>query len=387
MMTPLNTSPSRRRPWPLAAVIALFMIHNAAGRTGDAQPYPFQRNLIPNDPGHHDMGAVDLDEHILAHLDESAANLRVLDSRGREVPVLVSPKRGIQRRKQEYTISYKHEGFRLRQDNAVEIVLHPTNTLDQPIAIRFSSQQRNFEKQVSVWGSHNGNEWEAVVTNEPIFDYSRFMDIRNDRVALPGAHHRHYLVVVGNMSEAVPSPLTEIARERNDEGFIGEIEKQAFNREDFRIDRVILLGERMVDSLSDTETRAYDTSDFRIEQRDDTRTTELYFSLPSIPLTEVQIAIDGVNFSRAYTLDAMRTDGWRRLTSGTLSLIRTDRYRRNQSRIVLPRTARYANYRLTIHNQDNPVLDVTGLHARGEIHQALFFTESEQQYQLVYGGE
>ena len=61
-------------------------------------------------------------------------------------------------------------------------------------------------------GSQSGKDWTALVTDGAIFDYSRFMDIRNRDVALPANPFRQLKVVVEQELDNRESPLREMIR-------------------------------------------------------------------------------------------------------------------------------------------------------------------------------
>lgn len=53
--------------------------------------------------------------------------------------------------------------------------------------------------------------------------------------------------------------------------------------------------------------------------------------------------------------------------------------------IRFDRPQRYQRYRIVIRNLDNPALNVYGVSAEGEVHEAFFFCDPNHQYRLLYG--
>ena len=79
----------------------------------------------------------------------------------------------------------------------------------------------DYEHRVRVFGSVSGKDWAPLVTDGVIFDYSRFMDIRNRDVTLPANQFRQFKLIVEQELEDRESPLRELIRgqARRQEGY------------------------------------------------------------------------------------------------------------------------------------------------------------------------
>ena len=133
--------------------------------------------------------------------------------------------------------------------------------------------------------------------------------------------------------------------------------------------------------------REYATTLFRSELDEKQKQTIITFETSRVPLTEVIVQTDDVNFVRDYSLEARDSERatWRQLARGKLSRIRAGRFNQYRLSISTSRPVRYRYYRLTVWNQDNPPLDFSGVSVRGETHEALFFVGKDAAYRFCYG--
>jgi hypothetical protein len=370
----------------LLASIAIVLPAKAAPEPANFQYF---RELQPSAALVFDIGAVKLDEAMFADTDNNYANLRVFKDAKLEVPMLVRPRRAIRKTVSEVPLRAKRGEFEILPDNRIHFTLTPMNAGESPVAVVFSSQQKNFEKLVTVKGSNDHEKWETLVEDEPIFDYSRFMDIRNVRVNIPERAYRYYRVELSNISENHQSPLTQIVKDKRSGGTFSEVESNSFRRQDFRIDNVTLRGKKKTVGKSAVLLREYTATDFKAELDEKQKQTVISFNTSRAPLTEVIVHTDDVNFIRDYSLQARDSERatWRHLARGKLSRIRAGRFNQYRLTISTSRPTRYRHYRLTVWNQDNPALDFSGVSVRGETHESLFFVEQDASYQISYGAK
>jgi hypothetical protein len=244
---------------------------------------------------------------------------------------------------------------------------------------------------VTVSGSDDRADWRALARDQPVFDYSRFMDVRNTRVAFEGRGFRYYKLDIGNISETAQSPLTQIARDTRNGHVVSEVEKASFRRADFRIERAQFLERRIAEIKAEPAARVYEALDLRREEKADKKQTIVTFSTCRAPLTALALKTSAANFSRSVIVEGADGDTdartvWQPLATATASRIDLGTFRQDHTELSLGGSRRFRHYRLTVSNLDSPPLPIDGIELRGEAHELLFFTAPGRRYQVFYGG-
>ncbi|MBU4200559.1 MAG: DUF3999 family protein [Verrucomicrobia bacterium] len=354
----------------------------------DLRPFPFYRELQPPASGAGDVASVVLDRPIYAASDGPRVDLRIIDQDNRETPFHV--------RTQALSKSTLHEtpfpaevlSFRELPDNRVEIIARRNARQPVPAGLRIHTSKRNFEKQVTVYGSADREQWTLLAEAIAIFDYSRFIDVRNDRIAFEPREFVFYKIEVANITETRDSPLTEIIRKYRDNAETETTEINAFRKESFRLDRLEFLEQKEIAQSGDTETREEAVREWIAVPDAQRRQTVLTFSATHEPLTALTLETRESNFSRPVVVSVAETPKgpWTELAAGRISRIDAGKVHQQSLTIPLNGERRHRHYRVIIENQDNPPLTITGIRARENLYQALFFPKPGCRYRLYYGG-
>ena len=377
------------RRWMFLA--ALLLAAQARAAMPARALFPFVKDLAPPDDRSNTLGVVLVDEDVLAATDNSYANLRVLAEDQSETPFLARTCRVNRRGMQEVEVPMETVSLQTRADNAIEILLRREKDADTPSVFQFDTQERNFEKSVSIEGSIDGAEWIALAVSRPIFDYSRFLDVRDARIEFPAGPYAQYRIVISNISERAQSPIVQLARDTRDGKLVSEVENTSFRRTDFRVDRIRAFERKPTESRAETITRNYTASGLVVTNDAKEKVTLVTFRTARAPLTEFALLADDPNFSRACTLEATDTDkddrSWTQLVTCRLTRVRAGQFQLEDLRLVPGAACRFRAYRLTIRNLDSPPLRITGIAAKGEVHEFVFFADRTHSYRLLYGGE
>ncbi len=375
---------------PLLLLLSFFLLPSSFCLSAPTTPadFKFRRTLLPpTSASSSQLATIELDEPIFAETADPISDLRLFDRANTETPLVIRPHRRESQAEREVDIGFVQDGFRILPGNHLEFTLHRTNALDTPIAVAFDTPLDNFEKQVRIDGSPDGTNWVLLIEHQPVFDYARFMDVRNLRVNLPPSAHAFFRIELSNISEAQQSPLSHMERDQRAGTVFSEVERQTFTRADFRIDRVRLIGRHTFADKQELIQRAYPLADIAIKTDAEKRVTIVNFTAGRAPITEISLEATTPNFSRTVTVEGANTPGdWATLASDTISRIRIAGFQQDDLTITLPHATRHRLLRLTIHNLDSPPLVLDRLHARGETHEAIFFHDSAQAYRLYYGG-
>ncbi len=244
-----------------------------------------------------------------------------------------------------FNVSYNDKGYYYTFE------LKPNASVNQ-IALTF--EQENFDWRVSLEGSHNQNEWFSVLDDYRIISIKNTMtDYKFTTLRFPDAQYRYFRIFV--KSNEKPNLMKAgLIREESTEG----------------------------------KSTIYTPTQMTSKVQRKTKQSIIDIRLPTVvPLWYMNLTIqDTVDYYRHATIqylsDSIKTaHGWEYvfsyLTSGTLSSFEKNEFTFNSTNIQ--------NIRIIIENQDNAPLTVTGVQAKGYIHELVFRFSEKAKYFLVYG--
>jgi hypothetical protein len=368
-------------------ILALFL---GAGLlpAADLRPFPFYRDLQPPASGVCDVASAVLDRPIYAAADGPQVSLRIGDQDSREIPFHLRTKTSSKSALRETPFPAEVLSFRELPDNRVEIIARRDPRQPVPAGLRIHTAKLNFEKQVTVSGSADREQWKPLAEAIPIFDYSRFIDVRNDRVAFAPADFVFYKIGVANITEIKDSPLTEIIRKRAGGIETETTEMNSFRKEPFRMDRLEFIEQREITQSVEIETREDAVREWIAVPDDPRRQTEIAFDTACEPLIALALETKESNFSRAVVVFAAQTrEGpWTELASSRISRVDAGKVHQQSLAIPLNGERRYRHYRVVIENQDNPPLTIAGIRARENLYEVIFFPKAGRGYRLYCGG-
>lgn len=373
----------------LAAIcfIGLSLTLSAAG---DEPPLRFSKAIDGVAATDEEILAVLLDSDIYAETRDGYPDLRIVDDQGRIVPYLLEP---VGRR---HTTAVRHPctskvvSLHVDEGKGLEIVVELDEKAPSATGATIRTPLADYERRVRVYGSRTGDEWIPLVNDGAIFDYSRFMDIRNRDVVIPANEYRRFKLVVERELDERESPLRDLIRGRGEGKKDEQIEIIQTLRRPFRIDGVDLWRTVETDRESKAETFPYPTADFHVESDARKKVSRVEIESRREPLTRLSVGTASKNFSRPARVlvavqDGMRTD-WVEVGQATLSLIQLRGFRRAELRIGFPEQ-RQTRYQLVIENADNPPLAITGVTAEGTGYRVVFLGTAGCKYHVEYGSD
>jgi hypothetical protein len=168
-----------------------------------------------------------------------------------------------------------------------------------------------------------------------------------------------------------------------------EEERTAFWKQPFRMERIEFVERR--ETLVAGEVETLETAVAKWSTREDAarKASEVVFATARQPVVEVRVEAEDRNFARRVEVDgADRADAteWSRLAAATISGVHAGSVRAENLRIAFASPARQPFLRLTIVNEDNPPLRLTGVAVRERLYELLFFPKAGAAYRLCYGG-
>lgn len=360
----------------------------------DVRLFPFVKDVNVPAEAAKKVAVFNLDGELLSATADDYSNMRLFDEGDNEKPFLVRTAKTAKVETSESRIEMESVGFQKLPDNKVELIYTRKNKENDagkvPFVVMFSTTLKNYEKQVTVWGSNDRSSWEMLAENQPIFDYSRYVDVRNCRVTVKAGNYVYYRIMVSNITENRQSPLVGIARETRNGSLVSEVEKSDFRREDFRMDRIDFIERKETTVRSKVLTRNYPVKNMNVTNNVKDKITVITFDSGRAPLTAIRVLTASANFSRSLKVECIETTGanagsLRFVAAAGISRIDAGGFKQDNVTTGLGGALRRAIYRVTIDNQDNPPLDVSGVEVEGEMHEAVFFPERGRLFHVMYG--
>ena len=362
----------------------------AAGAAEKPPRFQFRKTIELGQAPAEEIVAVPLDSDVYAATRDGYPDLRVRDDQGAFVPFVLEPIGKKQISNLREPCASKLQSLNVDEGKGLEIVVALDEKAPAAGGLTIHTPLANYEHRVRVFGSISGKDWAPLAADNVIFDYSRFMDIRNRDIALPANQFRQFKLVVEQELDDRESPLRELIRGQEDGKKTTRIEITKSLHTPFRIDRVELW--RMVETEGRTENRtfAYHPPAFRVVDDASAKLSRVEVESRREPLTRLSIATASKNFSRKARVlvpveRGIQTD-WAEIGQGTLVNIQFRTFHRAELHVEFPEQ-RQARYRLEIANADNHPLELTAVEALGTGYHVVFLKSEGRSYGLEYGSE
>ena len=344
--------------------------------------------------------AVPLDADVHAATADGYENLRVLDAAGGEVPYVVRDVTATtsERRRVPRTAFAPLPTVRPLADSGLELIVVIGSGQDAVVPESFTLRTplHDFEHRVSVAWSADGREWTPAVTDALIYDYARFIDVRDVTIPLPPVPARgpggRYRIVIDDVTQEQQQRLAELTRTLAG-GEEREVrETTLVDRRPFRIDSIEFSYTEEVEQAASVRAADQTIVGFRAVREPGGRATRITVDTRREPVTAITLATDARNFSRLATVEQpvpYDRDGQRRrgrpLATATITRIDVAGIRREELTIPIPES-RLPTYDVVIDDGDSPPITVTGVSAHGPAREVVFLAEPVGGYRLAYGG-
>jgi hypothetical protein len=372
------------------AVILFAGLSLGAAATDKDPHFQFRKDIELGSATGEEIIAVPLDSDVYAGTRDRYPDLRIVDDRGEMVPYLLE-RIGKERINQvRQPCASKLVSLHVDEGKALEIVIALDEKAPAAGGLTIQTPLVDYEHRVGVFGSQSGKDWVPLVTDGVIFDYSRFMDIRNRDVALPANSYRQFKLVVEQELDDRESPLRELIRGQTDGKKDTRIEITRNRRTPFRIDRVELW--RTVENAGpiESETVRYPQAALWVEHDAAKKLSRVDIEGRREPLTRLSLTTTSRNFSREARVLVPVERGalteWVEVGRHTLVNIQFRAYHRAELSVDFPEQ-RQSHYRLEIENADNPALEITGVDVQGLGYHAVFLRSEGRTYRLEYGSD
>ena len=181
------------------------------------------------------IASTQLDSQIYSSTRNNFPEIRIIGNNNDEVPYHIEKAIETQSRTVEEISQSEIKSLRELPDNKIEIIIQLK--YDEPSAdgLTLISPQKNFERKVSVFGSENGDYWVEIISGALVFDYSRYMDVDNQKIDLPKNKFRQFRLEVEDVIDEKASPLRRLWLNLNDNAELEHIEQFSVYNRTFRI--------------------------------------------------------------------------------------------------------------------------------------------------------
>jgi hypothetical protein len=368
----------------------LMLLLSAAVARGNLEirQFPYQKSLTVPDNKDCPVYAFFLDSDLYAVTDESYANLRIVDEQGAEVPFYLHRKTHSTTQVVETAVSSKILGLETKDEHRIGIQVEVDVNSGIPDVLVVKTGDHNFEKFVTVYGSDTLSQWNVLVEEARIFDYARFIDIRNTRIELPRRGYKYLRIDISNLTEHKAPSEIEVTLEKRGDVKFSETERRIMRDETIHIDGVELYARRSEVRADDPFRAAYPVDDLKVTPDEKRRASIWTFESARQPIVSLSFEVANKNFSRSFIVEGQRSEStWDWVGEATLYHLDIGSLKDSKLTLPLRGECRYPRYRVTIYNQDNPALDIRHVVATGSVYEVLFLPPSASPRTILYGGE
>ncbi|MCX6997502.1 MAG: DUF3999 family protein, partial [Kiritimatiellaeota bacterium] len=334
------------------------------------------------------VAAVPLDDGLYAATADDYRDLRLVNETGTELPRALEQQVVVRQHTVRRAVASRLLALTERPDNSVaaEFALTDTNAVAVGFSVR--TPLRDFQHGVQVEGRADGADWTTLVAEAPLFDYTRYMDLRQLEVALPANTCRRFRLTISNVTAEKTQPWTRLMQQTG--GHDGRIETRTVDlqRQPFRVDSVSFWRLETVDGAVEAARADGPLKNFSVARDAQERATIVTLDAGRRPLNRLALDIAESNFSRPVMLQlpVVRNgvEGWVDASSGRLLHIALPGYARRELALDFPEQ-RLGRARLVLRDGDNPPLTVRGVSGSGPVYRLLFLAEPGHHYGLRYG--
>jgi hypothetical protein len=369
------------------ALLCCFALTVSAAASDGEPRLRFSKEVARGSATGEEILGIPLDSDIYATTRDDYRDLRIIDDRGAEVPYLLERVSRQKSTEVHEICTGKVVSLHVEEGKALEVVAALDDKAKNATGVTIQTPLSDYEHRVRVFGKATGGDWTPLVSDGLIFDYSRFMDIKNHDVSFPRNDYRQFKLVIEQELEEHESPFRELVRGQEEGKKDQRVEITQRLRRPFRIDGIELWRTAV---RQEAETFPYPAAGLRVAHDAKEKTSRLEVESRREPLTRFSIQTSSRNFSRPARVfvpveRGIQTD-WREVGQGTLSKIEFRAFRRAELRVDFPEH-RHERYRLVIEDADNPPLEISGVEPEGTGYRLVFLGAPDRTYRVAYGSD
>lgn len=337
-----------------------------------------------------DILAVCLDSPVYDNTAANFADIRITNKDRVEIPFVIKQNFIRESKYKNKLCPSKILSLNKLTNNRIEVIIRRSDRKNVPVPgiMEFKTPNKNYEKQIAVYGSNDLTDWKELANNQTIFDYSQVIDLANNSVILRPDNFIYYKAIISNFLETSTSPLSELVREsRHGEDF-SRIEKIIKRDEPFKINKISLKAKIKIQTDRKNETKEYPVTVGNVINKPET--SEILITTSRQPLVNFRIETISVNYSRKVLLKGSNDQKkWSNIVDdGKIISVNIADYKKIDQDIVFPEK-RFKYYNVIIVNGDAPSIDISSVKAFGNVYHAELLNKKEngQLMLLYYGGK
>ncbi len=369
----------------IALIGWLWLFHVCAAQ---AYPQRFSRDLnMPRQPAQV-LLAASLDNAVYANSNADFSDLRLVDQEDVETPYMLLKAGGSKKVVNRRRVRSENTKLQTSGNEGFEIIVYRHKNAKTVDGLTIVTAQRDFEYVLQVQGSDDGNNWQTLVDQALIYDYSRYMSFANHDIALPANHFRHFKIIVAQAVQAQASALSELSRTIHDREELERKETFDIRKEPLHVER-IELWHTETETVFDSEWRFdYPLLQFNVSRDEQRQTTLVDVDAQLLPLNGIKLEVSTPNFNRHAEVQVAQRSGietrMHTIGRGNIEALHFNDFNRDRVELDFPEHRR-ERYKVVIHDRDNPPLRITGVTGIGPKYQLLFLAQPGRQYRLLYG--
>ncbi|WLD14077.1 hypothetical protein [Planctellipticum variicoloris] len=352
----------------------------------DAPGFRWQRDVSLPEITETTAVAVPLDEPFYAATRDRWPDVRLYDSKGNIVSFLIQPAMGTKTRTDRHSWAAEQTAARVEPEGGLVVELALREKEPQPTGLRIVTPLRDFEHQVRVESSADGTTWVSAGPPGVIFDYSRFVDARNDTVPFTAGDHRRFRFSITDVTAEQESQLLELHRRLQGGAETNRTERTTIARRPFRVDRVEFYRDEVRAQATEPRLDTYEPARFTQTEDEKEHRTLVAIEAGRQPITALRVKTDDKNFSRSVRVEAdVDSDAVHHVQmTGALTCFAVGSLQKEELTLKLPE-GRWNRYEVAIENGDNPPLAIRGVELSGPRYELIFLATDGEKYRLEYG--
>ena len=346
----------------IALIAGLFLSQAIVAATPDDEPrYRFSRPVVWQDGGQQSLLAVPLDTAVYASSATDFRDLRLIDRNGVEIPYLLQKIAGSKTEIRRLPSRSETKGLEKIDEDGIVITVNLDKDAANADGLSVVTTQRDFEYNLQIHGSNDGENWQKLVNNAAIYDYSRYMAVGKRDIELPGNSYRQFKIVVAKASQTRTEEVLELTRTLHGAEELQRNEKTELHNEPLHIERIDFWHKQSETLPEAEQSFEYPVAGFKVSLDAEHKTTLIDIETQRQPITGLTLKTATPNFSRLAEVQIPLQQGLetRMLTLGhaTLEAMHFQDINREQTGVTFPEQ-RQPKYQIIIHNQDNPPLAI-----------------------------
>jgi hypothetical protein len=295
-----------------------------------------------------------LDADVFASANENMSDIRIISNTGREAAYKLSVAQGSE---QTAYVPVKITNNSYSENKTSSAVME-TEEGSVVNRLHIITSDKNFQRNVKIYGSDDGKAWSEILDNGYIYDYTDMkggFHSQGTSLSFPDSTFK-FLKVEIEGDGATPIKILGVETTRYKKESAREVSR----------------------------TPAFTVSDNSAKKE---TSVILNFGQRGIPVNKVNLESESINFNRTVSVySGNAKDSWNYLGNEYIFRYRTERIASEKLTLEFPEIIdRYV--KIVIQNKDNEPIKITGAKAFATYREMLFQTMAGETYKLYYGSK